>query len=295
MINAAVADSTILSNRMQLSQGHLSVLATCPRKFQHLYLDQLGLHQDPQLQERLDLGAQFHQLMQQRELGLSVEAVSQANLSLQRWLEAFNAHPPAMISGDRHSEYRQILQFQDYLLIAVYDLLIEGAEQAQILDWKTYARPPAHLQIAWQTRLYLFMLAETSDYAPEQLSITYWFAEANNPTKCSLTFSYTQSQHEQTCQELSQLLNQLTGWLAGYQEGQALPQVALSANECGKCSFALRCVRAASPLENRAASLTENRGGFSLEVQNNRASETSHPSSEFVVTTDIDQIQEIPL
>jgi hypothetical protein len=289
MSNAALADLAIPSTRMQLSQGHLSVLSTCPRRFQHLYLDQLGLHQDPQLQERLDLGAQFHQLMQQRELGLSVEAVSLTNLSLQRWLEAFSAHPPAMISGDRHSEHRRILQFQDYLLIAVYDLLIEGAKQAQILDWKTYAHPPAHLQTAWQTRLYLFMLAETSDYAPEQLSITYWFAEANRrpQAKRSLTFNYSQSQHDQTRQDLSQLLTQLTGWLEAYQAGQALPQVAISANECDKCNFALRCDRVASSIENHVEV-------FSGE-QNNIAPETSVSGSELALTTDIEQIPEIPL
>ncbi|MBW4553773.1 MAG: PD-(D/E)XK nuclease family protein [Aphanocapsa sp. GSE-SYN-MK-11-07L] len=276
-------DSTAI--QMQLSQGHLSVLSTCPRKFQHLYLDQLGLHQDPQLQERLDLGAQFHQLMQQQELGLSVESVSLANLSLQRWLAAFSAQPPAMISGDRQSEQRRILQFEGYLLIAVYDLLIEGAEQAQILDWKTYARPPANLQTAWQTRLYLFMLAETSDYPPEQLSITYWFAEANNRAKCSLTFAYTQTQHEQTRQELSQRLRQLTSWLTGYQAGQSLPQVPISANECSKCSFDLRCDRAASPVENRA--------GLVSEAQ--LSPETFIGSLELAIATDINQIPEIPL
>jgi ATP-dependent exoDNAse (exonuclease V) beta subunit len=59
------------------------------------------------------------------------------------------------------------------LLTVIYDLLIEAEDNAQILDWKTYPQPKEQNRLAkdWQTRLYLYVLAETSDYLPEQISM----------------------------------------------------------------------------------------------------------------------------
>lgn len=272
MSNSQLPVQDALPN-LPLSQGHLNVLTTCPRKFQHLYLEQLGLHQDPQQWQRLDLGSQFHQLMQQQELGLSVEAIAQADPQLQRWLQVFADHPPAMIQGDRLSEHRRMMQFQDYLLVVVYDLLIEGPDQSQILDWKSYARPPRTDELAqnWQTRLYPFILSKTSDYLPEQISMTYWFAEeASQSAGHSLSFSYSRSQQQQTEQQLTQILERLTLWLQAYSQGENFPQVALTAGECvgkrGICNFARRCQR--------------------LQPVNDQP---------FEVVTDIDAIQEVPL
>jgi len=244
----------------QLSQAHLSLLTTCPRKFQHVYLDQLGLPTIPEEQERQVLGTHFHQLMQQRELGLPIENLVQADPHLQRWFEAFTNSPPQMLTGSRHSEHRRSLCFQHYLLTGVYDLLILGQQQAQILDWKSYARPqnPQLLQQNWQTRLYLYLLAETSHYRPEQISMTYWFAEprANGTEPHSLNFTYTAALHNRTHQDLEQLLSNLTNWLETYSRGDLFPQVPVEIGECdGRrnegnfvsevlgCRFAIRCQR----------------------------------------------------
>lgn len=236
----------------QLSQSHLNLLTTCPRKFQNFYLDQLGLPQPPEQQERQDLGARFHQLMQQRELGLPIASLIQAEPKLQSWFESFNQAPPEMLEGNRQSEYRLTLAFQGYLLIAVYDLLIQGDQQVQILDWKTYSRPqnPSWLQQNWQTRLYLYILAEASDYAPKQIRMTYWFAESKGKPSAeprSLTFAYNSELHTQTHQELTQILENLTRYLAIYRQGGTFPQVEIEAGRChgetSSCGFAIRCQR----------------------------------------------------
>ncbi len=246
---AAVPDS---GPRLVLSQGHLNLLGNCPRKFQHLYLDQLSLPQLPEDQSRQELGTQFHRLMQQRELGLPIAPLIQAEPHLERWFRAFQESPPTMLSGERQSEHRRTLVQQGYLLVAVYDLLIQAPEQAQILDWKTYARPrnPEWLRQHWQTRLYPYLLVATSDYAPEQVQMTYWFAEAKTQDPAaphSLTFAYHQSLHDQTHRDLSQMLENLTQWLADYEQGGAFPQVAIAAGHCHTettaCNFAIRCQR----------------------------------------------------
>lgn len=244
----------------QLSQSHLSCLTICPRKFEYIYLEQINSPQPPEHQARQELGSRFHWLMQQQELGLPITHFVQADPDLQRWFDAFAQSPPPILPGQRLSEYRQTLVWDHYLLIAVYDLVILGDQQAQILDWKTYSRPqdPRSLQHNWQTRLYLFLLVETSDYEPAQVSMTYWFAETRDRRKAarklrrqpqthSLTFPYSPAAHEQTRQDLGQILNRLDQWLACYRQGQKLPQVEISSGHCYgprfPCSFLRHCQR----------------------------------------------------
>ncbi|NEP21702.1 PD-(D/E)XK nuclease family protein, partial [Moorena sp. SIO3I6] len=78
----------------RLSQGQLNVLETCPRKFQHIYFDQLGTPVSPEQQERLTWGSRFHLLMQQRELGLPVTSLVEEDTQLDYWLTGLvNAAP----------------------------------------------------------------------------------------------------------------------------------------------------------------------------------------------------------
>jgi hypothetical protein len=96
--------------------------------------------------------------------------------------------------------------------VAVYDLLLLGEHQAQIIDWKTYLQPKQNLDSHWQTRLYLYLLAETSHYQPEDLSMTYWFVKIPHKPQ-HVTYAYNRAKHEQTKQDLISLLNQLSSYL----------------------------------------------------------------------------------
>lgn len=256
---------------LHLSQGLLNVLTACPRKFQHRHLEQLGVPFSPEQQARLTWGSRFHLLMQQRSLGLSVNPLlterpaekpiekltaaselQQLHQLADRFVEAvpelFEPNP----SVSRQSEHHQACQFQGYLLDVVYDLLVLEEHQAQILDWKTYSRPQETAWLAqnWQTRLYLFVLAETSRYAPEQISMTYWFIPAQgqngSPDRFQpeqLNLPYSTALHKQARADLTALLVQLTGHLERYrQENQPFPQV-LPATDCETCAFSLRCRR----------------------------------------------------
>lgn len=238
----------------RLSQGHLNMLQVCPRKFQHLYLDQLASPMSPAQQERLLWGEQFHLLMQQRELALPTEKLIELEHPLQRCAQALMEAAPAVFQTDgaslRLSEHRRTLELQAYLLTVVYDLLLLAPHQAHILDWKTYPQPqqPEALQRDWQTRLYPFVLAETTDYAPDQIAMTYWFVragstEANSPQPQQIRFTYSADLHEQTRQDLTLTLELLTAQTEAYRAGQELPQVDEAAGYCATCSFALRCQR----------------------------------------------------
>ncbi|NET34280.1 MAG: PD-(D/E)XK nuclease family protein [Cyanothece sp. SIO1E1] len=243
---------------LRLSQGQLNLWAACPRKFQHIYLDQLAVLTPPEQQERLQWGNRFHLLMQQRELGLPVEPLIAADHELQHCLSSLVAMAPEVFTSApnneapmlRQSEHRRTLEFQGYLLTVIYDLVILEPQKGQILDWKTYPRPQNRKQLAlnWQTRLYPFLLAETSPLQPEQISMTYWFvrSRAQPSTQAqpqSLSFTYSTALHEQTRQDLSALLTQLTAQLQQHEMGESLPQVSESAGLCANCHFAIRCQR----------------------------------------------------
>ena len=239
----------------RLSQTQLKIIQECPHKFQHSYLELLATHSPPEHQAKLEWGSRFHLLMQQRELGLSIASIGQPDTEIQRCLVAFvNSAPELFTQSEndnktfRQAEHVRTLIFQDYLFTVIYDLLIAEPNRTQILDWKTYPRPRKSKPIAqsWQTRLYLYVLVETSDYSPEQVSMTYWFVQlqGEEPPQ-SLTFTYNQIEHDRTKQDLTNLLHQLTDWRQRYSDkGEFLPQVDISSNLCNSCQFATRCNRA---------------------------------------------------
>lgn len=243
---------TAISPITSISQGHLNIWETCRRKYQYSFLEVLSLpeaHLDRK--EKLQLGAKFHLLMQQKELGLDVSALAGSDAQLETWLSAFEKQPPAMIAGDRLCEHRRTLEISDlrlrhddsencdrdqgyFVLTAIYDMVILGDRQAQILDWKTHqAAIPLHtLKANWQTRLYLYLLAQTTKYDPEQISMTYWFANGAQ----SVVITYSQSEHDQTAARLQQILLEMS-------QAQTYPKLDLHSAICKKCEFCDRCDR----------------------------------------------------
>jgi PD-(D/E)XK nuclease superfamily len=250
---------------MHLSQSHLTLLSLCPRKFQLIYLEQMAPPLMPDRQEPMRLGSQFHLLMQQRELGLDIGPMMAAHPLLAAWLQTFQAAAPAILDlpGDavlqRQSEQERTVSRQGQVLVGVYDLLLLGSHSAQILDWKTYAKPRQVDPLAtdWQTRLYLYLLAATTDYRPEDLAMTYWFLQADQAAQ-SARFAYSEVLHQQTQTELMTLLTKFSGWLARYEtSGEAFPQVAEAEGHCTTCSFAGRCQRGERATEPVPLTLAE--------------------------------------
>ncbi len=242
---------------LRLSQGQLKLLERCPRQFQHTYLEKLHSPTNPEHEELQNLGSRFHLLMQQREMGLPIDSFLQADTQLQNWMAGFAEAAPEIINPTidsqtfRDSEHYRTLQVNDYFLTVIYDLLIAETTQAQIFDWKTYPQPSnkRKLEQNWQTRLYMYVLAETSDYPPENISMTYWFVQSQGKPQ-SIKFNYNSAHHEKTAKKLQQLLNKLTKWLADYSQGKPFPQVPEGRKICDNCQYATRCGRVAITSEH---------------------------------------------
>ena len=252
------ASSPLPPPLISLSQGQLNVLSGCPRKFQHTYLDQLGALTTPEQQSRIVWGSRFHLLMQQRELGLPIDLLTAEDCQFQESLTGLVTAAPTIFEPGtqadalfRQSEHRRTLEFRGYLLTVIYDLLILHPDEGLIFDWKTHPQPRDRRTLAedWQTRLYLYVLAETTDLQPEQVSLTYWFVrhrdlQTGKLTPQPLRFAYHRTLHEQTRQDLRLLTDRLTAWRLN---GAAFPQVEASKGLCPTCPFAIRCQRGIPP------------------------------------------------
>ncbi|ELS00191.1 PD-(D/E)XK nuclease family protein [Gloeocapsa sp. PCC 73106] len=207
----------------RLSQGQLNLLATCPPMFQRNYLEQLTLPISPEQTERVNWGNRFHLLMQQRELNLPIEPFLAEDPEMERSLTALIQAAPELFQDHsytwRGAEHPRTLAYQGYLFTVIYDLLLLNPKSAQIIDWKTYLKPKNRAELAanWQTRLYLYVLAETSAYLPPEISLTYWFVQLPHQPQ-SLTFNYNLDQHQRTEQDLTRLLTQLNQWLEAYEQ-----------------------------------------------------------------------------
>jgi PD-(D/E)XK nuclease superfamily len=187
--------------------------------------------------------------MHQRELGLPIEPILARSPQLNTWMAATLQTAPELFETDpqtwRQSEHVRTLIIDNYLFTAIYDLLILRPNRADIIDWKTYPLPKykKDLDLEWQTRLYLYLLAETSDYVPKQMSFTYWFIQST-PRPKSVKIDYTLKQHRQTQLDLRGLLDKLTTWLdANHTRQEPFPQIDPSQGLCQNCSFVVRCGR----------------------------------------------------
>lgn len=208
---------------IRLSQSHLNLLSICPPKFQRVYIEGLGSLTAPEQQESMQWGSRFHLLMQQRELALPIEPLLASDTELDRSLKALiEAAPELQPSTDiwREAEHCRTLSLGDFLFTVIYDLLIAETDRAIILDWKTYRKPmrAKDLKRNWQTRLYLYVLAETSEYSPEQIQMTYWFVKSGKPTR--VTINYSQIEHRQAEAEITALLTDLKAWLQNDRQQQ---------------------------------------------------------------------------
>jgi len=266
-----------------LSQAHLTLLDTCDRKYQYVFFDALSAPATYDQQLTTQWGSQFHLLMQQQALNLPVAAIAGANQDMAASMAALAVVAPEVFEASatpwteaknssdlepfRQSEHRRTLAFNNYLLTVIYDQLVLTPKQGQIFDWKTHQKPPKkdRLQKDWQTRLYLYVLCETTELAPEQLSMTYWFvrlSQGEQAQPSAYRFDYSAAQHQQTEQDLQALTSRLTRM----SERLDFPKIPMGSEQCETCTFNVRCDRASgrSPLFDSAQMLRE-ASGISLE------------------------------
>lgn len=203
-----------------ISQRHLGLFEHCPRHYQADILDRRSLPIADHQRDALQRGQQFHHLLQQRALGL-VSSIHDPQLD--RWLDrlqhAATLYPHSDPSQYYLAEHTRTLALPPFTLLVRYDALIADRDRADIIDWKTYARPkqPQKLANHWQTRLYRYVLAATSDYPPDRIAMVYWFAESEADARGGsdrVTFPYDADQFKRDHHAIAGLLDRLATHLA---------------------------------------------------------------------------------
>lgn len=206
----------------QFSQRSLQDYVDCRRRFQLRYLQQLSwpaIDAEPVMEheDRLQMGADFHRLVQRHLSGVAparlkamVAAGDSYGETLVCWWENYlqyaadftQVEPPQV---NRLVESRLTAPLGDYRLMAKYDLVTverKGRDLGLVIvDWKTSQLRPKRSWLAerLQTRVYPFLLVAAgayllnqSDVEPEQVEMVYWFPE--HPQE-PVRIPYTQAQH----------------------------------------------------------------------------------------------------
>lgn len=199
-------------------------------------------------------GRQFHLLMQQQALGMPIDVMSTANQDMVAKVDGLKQKAPHLFQPREHeslrqSEHQRTLAFNGYVFTVIYDLLVLTPDSGMIVDWKTYLKPPPQNYLAhdWQTRLYLYVLKETTELAPEQLSMDYWFVrhrddQGDDLPPSEYRFAYGLAQHDQTRADLLRL----TERLSAMRQGGDFPKTDYR-DRCDRCPFQIRCQRLHSP------------------------------------------------
>ncbi|MEM1256176.1 MAG: PD-(D/E)XK nuclease family protein [Cyanobacteria bacterium P01_H01_bin.21] len=253
MVSIGISD-TVEMPVLSLSQTHLTLLETCSRRFQYIFDQALAVPPKREGQEAALWGSQFHLLMQQQALGLPIDMMAAANGDMTSKIDALRAIAPHLFQPQlneqlRQSEHQRSLAFNGYVFTVIYDLVVLTEQTGLIVDWKTYLKPPPRARLAqdWQTRLYLYVLTETTDLAPEQVTMVYWFVRNRNEQGDDLPpsdygFTYSLQQHDQTRAELLRLTERLTELR---QRGE-FPKTN-TVDRCLYCPFQIRCQRLLEP------------------------------------------------
>lgn len=183
-----------LPQEFQFSQGSLQDFVDCKRRFQLRYIEQLSwpaIAADPILDHErdMDLGIQFHRLVQQHQLGIDEEKLTRmvTDDQLKAWWQNYLQHHPKDLPEKRHTEILLSGSLEQRRLVGKYDLIAVEENRAVIVDWKTSRNMPKRqwLEQRLQTRVYRYLLTKAGahlnngkTFEPEQISMMYWFANA---------------------------------------------------------------------------------------------------------------------
>lgn len=228
-----------MTSYYHLSQGDLSLLETCPPQFEKNYLQNILEPRHLKNQGKTQWGKLFHLLMQQYNLGLNLESISSDNQALINEVKALIEKTKYIwFSSEiifREAEYQVNYTIDNYLLTVIYDLLVLYPDKAIIIDWKTYRESQNKQKILnnWQTKLYLYVLAQKFNYSPEQIYFDYWFI--SSPQKIEkYSIAYSNSFHQKIEQDLNIVLDKFDNLITNfYHQNISFPHH----DNCRQCPY----------------------------------------------------------
>lgn len=230
-----------------LSRYKLQTFLACQRRFQLRFVTRLPWPASPysdELQQSMARGLRFHRLLEQHYRGMTAILPDGSDEQVVRWWRTFQSHPPSLPNGDAFPEFNLSVLVGGMRLFGRIDLLILTEDEAHIVDWKTERQPRTKQALAddWQSRLYLSMLVAGGEavgrqYRPEQVKMTYWFA---NAPEQSITLAYTQAAHAKTWAELTATAERIERRMAA---PHAIWPLTDNLRHCRYCDYHAYCGR----------------------------------------------------
>lgn len=242
-----------MNSHLTLTQLHIRHFLDCPRRFELRYLAPFTWPEAPytlDTEQAFDRGRYLHRLLERHFLELHPEAQATEDAIVQTWWDAFSRSGIHIPAGRRLPELSLAASAGGHQLFGRFDLLVLSPQpddevSATVFDWKTSKpRDVAWLSRAWQTRLYLALLAEgghtlvagrTQKLDPDRLAMVYWYvAEPHAPR----VIRYSRTLHEQNWGEITRIV-------AAIDQAQASGLFPLTEDwsRCRGCAFQAYCGR----------------------------------------------------
>lgn len=251
--------STILPAGFQFTQGSLGDYSDCRRRFLLRYVKELEwpapiTARTEQLEEAMERGKRFHDLVQQDALDVDVSGVvaESDDEQLQEAWRNYRLSPPDLPAGREFSEVTLSAPIAGCRLTAKLDrLILTDDGQAVIVDWKTGERLPTleTLRNDWQTIVYRYVVAEAAhklvnreQFAPKNVSLLYWYALHPNELP---PLAYSAEEHNRAREQLESVVAEIAGLNS---EGEFAKTD--NWDECRRCRYRSYCNRGREPADD---------------------------------------------
>jgi len=242
-----------LPENFSFSQHNLQDYMDCRYRFLLKYvlgIEWPAVENEPVLlqETRMELGNQFHRLVQQYFAGIDPAVNESSNDSdeLTAWGRAFTELNLNAQSGEKYAEKLLSIPLANHRLVAKYDLFIRKNDGSYTnYDWKTSLRPPSPMRLMdrLQSIVYPFVLqsylssAAQSSGKRDKIEMIYWFpAHPTDP----VAFSYTAEQLGNDRDYLLGLVNEITG------NNEEWFEKTLAVKKCAYCRYRSLCDRGIS-------------------------------------------------
>jgi PD-(D/E)XK nuclease superfamily len=148
--------------------------------------------------------AELNLVLQQISMGLSLDSLFIEYPQVKK--AATFAQPYIDIPGSKYWDEYLLLNYQNIRLQAQYDLIVYDDNQVTGIDWRNQIKniSPQELEKSMSTQLQLFILCETTNLAPEQISLIY----LNLDREKVCQFAYSSEKHSQFQNRINSILQE---------------------------------------------------------------------------------------
>lgn len=212
-----------LPDQFSFSQQNLQDYVDCKFRFLLKYVRGVvwpAVESEPVLlqEARMELGVQFHRLVQQYFAGIDQALLASTiqSTELSDWWQAFTSLKLNEFPGEKWAEKTLSIPFTDYRMIAKYDLLIQQADNVFIIfDWKTTTHPPSRARLLdrLQSIIYPYTLFSSLSHQYKDklfdgnIEMVYWFPAHPADT---IQFTYSAEQHADNQHYVMKLINEIS-------------------------------------------------------------------------------------